>query len=52
MLRTFNMGIGMIVAVARHDVARVTDVLTAAGERQVFVIGEAKAGRREVEYVA
>jgi phosphoribosylformylglycinamidine cyclo-ligase len=52
MLRTFNMGIGMVVAVAASDVAQVTDALARAGERRVFVVGEAVAGTREVVYVA
>ena len=52
MLRTFNMGIGMIVAVAPADADRVTAALRAAGESRVFVIGEAAEGDREVQYVA
>ena len=51
MLRTFNMGVGMIVAVAREDLERVTDALGRAGESRVWRIGEAIEGAREVEYV-
>ncbi|MDO4232022.1 MAG: phosphoribosylformylglycinamidine cyclo-ligase [Lautropia sp.] len=42
MHRVFNCGIGMVIAVAEADVARVTQALTAAGE-QVFEIGEVRA---------
>jgi len=38
MRRTFNMGIGMVVAVAPDDVARAREALTAAGEA-VYEIG-------------
>jgi phosphoribosylformylglycinamidine cyclo-ligase len=52
MLRTFNMGIGMVVAVAAGDVARVVDALQRAGEPEVFVLGEAVTGSGDVSYVA
>ncbi len=45
MARTFNCGIGMVLAVAAHDVAGVIADLTAAGE-QVHVIGAIEAGER------
>jgi phosphoribosylformylglycinamidine cyclo-ligase len=51
MLRTFNMGIGMIVACARADVDRLRRALADAGEPAAVVIGEAVSGPREVEYV-
>ncbi len=35
MLRTFNCGVGMIVVVAEKDAARVTEVLSAEGEKVV-----------------
>jgi len=41
MYRTFNCGIGMVLAVAPADVAAVTRALTEAGE-QVFEIGEVR----------
>ena len=45
MARTFNCGIGMVVAVAAADVAALTERLTAAGET-VHVIGAVDAGPR------
>ena len=52
MLRTFNMGVGMVVAVAAGDVTRVVEALKRGGEPDVFLLGEAVAGSREVTYVA
>lgn len=43
MLRTFNCGVGMIVAVAAEDQEAACDQLTQAGE-QVWVIGQVEAG--------
>jgi phosphoribosylformylglycinamidine cyclo-ligase len=43
MLRTFNCGVGMIVAVAAEDQEAARDQLTQAGE-QVWVIGQVAAG--------
>jgi phosphoribosylformylglycinamidine cyclo-ligase len=45
MARTFNCGIGMVLAVAEADVAAVTDALIAAGEI-VHRIGTIRAGTR------
>lgn len=45
MARTFNCGIGMVLAVAADDVASVQADLEAAGE-QVFVIGAIEPGDR------
>ena len=45
MARTFNCGLGMVLAVPSAEVASVTQALTAAGE-QVFTIGEIRAGAR------
>src|SRR5256714_7932161 len=44
MLRTFNMGIGLILVVARTDVDAVVDALAAAGEPSARAIGEIVAG--------
>ncbi len=49
MYRTFNMGIGMIVACAPGDTSRITAALASAGERS-WVIGELVAGKRDVRY--
>jgi len=49
MYRTFNMGVGMIVACARDDVDRIIEALAAAGEKS-WVIGELIAGTRDVRY--
>jgi phosphoribosylformylglycinamidine cyclo-ligase len=45
MARTFNCGVGMVLAVAASDVASVSADLEAAGET-VFVIGAIIAGER------
>ena len=50
MLRTFNMGIGLIVVCAQRDVARVLDALASAGERGAVQIGHMAAGGEGVEY--
>ena len=50
--RTFNLGIGMIVAVAKKNAARAQAVLESLGERPVR-LGEviaARRGRQRVEY--
>ncbi len=49
MYRTFNMGIGLIVACAPEDVDRVRGALSRAGE-QSWLIGELSPGRRGVQY--
>jgi len=40
MLRTFNMGVGLILVVAREQASAVVDALAAEGERGARVIGE------------
>ncbi|MEW5984052.1 MAG: phosphoribosylformylglycinamidine cyclo-ligase [Acidobacteriota bacterium] len=50
MYRTFNMGIGLIVACAADDVPRVVDRLRAAGEADPSVIGRVVAGEPGVTY--
>jgi phosphoribosylformylglycinamidine cyclo-ligase len=48
--RTFNMGIGMVVAVAPDDEAALVAALERAGQTH-HAIGEIVAGAREVRYV-
>ncbi len=48
MYNTFNMGIGMIVAVSSDKADEAVRVLTAAGEK-AYIIGELKEGNQEVE---
>jgi phosphoribosylformylglycinamidine cyclo-ligase len=50
MYRTFNMGIGLIVACAREDEGTVLSALSAAGEPGARVIGEMVPGERAVRY--
>jgi phosphoribosylformylglycinamidine cyclo-ligase len=50
MYRTFNMGIGLIIACAPGDEARVLARLRDAGEPGALVIGEMVKGEREVRY--
>ena len=51
MLRTFNMGVGLIVAVAAADVGRVMAAVRDAGEPGARVIGQIVPGERRVRYV-
>ncbi|RPI26496.1 MAG: phosphoribosylformylglycinamidine cyclo-ligase [Acidobacteria bacterium] len=50
MYRTFNMGIGLILVVAKDRLNRVEDYLRARGE-QYYLIGEVVAGLGKVRYV-
>ncbi len=50
MLRTFNMGVGMIAIVPPDRMRAALERLRAAGE-QAFEMGEVISGRRRVEYV-
>lgn len=47
MYNTYNMGIGMIAAVAKEDAARTMEALREAGETP-YVIGEVEAGEKGV----
>ena len=49
--RALNMGIGMILVVAPHDVDAVRADLLRAGEANSVVIGDIIAGGRDVQYV-
>jgi phosphoribosylformylglycinamidine cyclo-ligase len=51
MRRTFNMGIGLIVACAARDEARLLSELRTAGEAGAVRIGEMRSGAGGVEYV-
>ena len=50
MLRTFNMGIGLIVACARDAADRMADALALVGEPESVVIGEIGSGGEGVKY--
>jgi phosphoribosylformylglycinamidine cyclo-ligase len=50
MLRTFNMGIGLILVVARDDADAVRGALRNAGEPRAVVIGEIAPGHKHVRY--
>ena len=50
MYNTFNMGAGLVLAVAAEDVSRAVAAISAAGET-AFVIGECVAGDKGVELV-
>jgi phosphoribosylformylglycinamidine cyclo-ligase len=50
LMRTFNMGIGLIAVVAPGDVDRTLDALRRAGEPGARVIGEAEPGECCVRY--
>jgi phosphoribosylformylglycinamidine cyclo-ligase len=49
MFRTFNMGIGLVLVVAREHVDHVRGQLASLGET-AWIIGEVQAGSRGVEY--
>jgi phosphoribosylformylglycinamidine cyclo-ligase len=49
MMRTFNMGIGMIVVVPAEDVKKAKAVLNRANERY-HIIGRITRGDRRVSY--
>jgi phosphoribosylaminoimidazole (AIR) synthetase len=51
MFRTFNMGIGLIVACAPRDAERVVNAVTLAGEPNAVRIGFVVSGDRSVRYV-
>jgi phosphoribosylformylglycinamidine cyclo-ligase len=51
MLRTFNMGIGLVLVCAERDEPTVLAALSAAGESSAIRIGEIRAGRDGVKYV-
>ena len=50
MYNTFNMGAGLVLAVAAEDASRAVAAISAAGET-AFVIGECVAGNKGVELV-
>jgi phosphoribosylformylglycinamidine cyclo-ligase len=50
MLRTFNMGIGLIVVCAARDESRVLSLLSAAGDPPAVRLGEIVAGGEGVAY--
>ena len=52
MLRTFNMGIGLILACADQHAERLLAALGAAGESGAAIIGEIRDGGEGVRYVA
>jgi phosphoribosylformylglycinamidine cyclo-ligase len=51
MLRTFNMGIGLIIACAAADADRLIAALHAGGETEACVIGAIERGGEGVRYV-
>jgi phosphoribosylformylglycinamidine cyclo-ligase len=51
MLRSFNMGVGLIVACASDDAGRVQRALSDAGEPHSRIIGRVAAGGEGVRYV-
>jgi phosphoribosylaminoimidazole (AIR) synthetase len=50
MLRTFNMGIGMVIVCAKAHEDRALTMLAAAGEAGAVAIGTAVAGNGQVVY--
>ncbi|MEO6213799.1 MAG: phosphoribosylformylglycinamidine cyclo-ligase [Vicinamibacterales bacterium] len=50
MYRTFNMGVGLVIACAEGDLQRVIESLAGAGEPNAIRIGEIRAGGEGVRY--
>jgi phosphoribosylaminoimidazole (AIR) synthetase len=50
MLRTFNMGVGLIVVCASRDADRILGGLREGGERGAFRLGVIVPGDRRVSY--
>lgn len=50
MFNTFNMGVGMVIAVGKDDADKALSVLENAGEK-AFVLGEVVSGDKEVIFV-
>jgi len=50
MLRTFNMGIGMMLIVAKRKLSRVAALLTQAREK-FWIIGDIQRGKPSVQYI-
>jgi len=50
MLRTFNMGVGMMLIVAKRKLARVTALLTRARQK-FWIIGDIQSGKPGVRYI-
>jgi phosphoribosylformylglycinamidine cyclo-ligase len=51
MFRAFNMGVGLVIVCAASDAERLVNMLSQAGERDVFRLGSIVAGDRAVRYV-
>jgi phosphoribosylaminoimidazole (AIR) synthetase len=52
MMRTFNMGIGLVIVTAREYAEQIIEQLAARGSRDARVIGEVMAGEPQaVRYV-
>ncbi len=50
MYNTYNMGLGMVLAVDPSDVEKTLKAIEASGDK-AWVVGETKAGERKVELV-
>ncbi len=50
MYRSLNMGIGLVLMCAPEDEGRVRDLLSTAGERDVWTIGRVITGAPSVRY--
>ena len=48
MYNTYNMGIGMVLGLAKEDAGKAMEAIKAAGETP-YIIGEVKAGEKGVE---
>ncbi len=50
MFNTFNMGVGMMICVAKENVDKALDIINSTGE-QAYVLGELASGEKGVEFV-
>jgi phosphoribosylformylglycinamidine cyclo-ligase len=52
MYRTFNMGVGLVIACTAHDAERIVDTVAATGEPNAVRIGVVASGDRAVRYIS
>lgn len=50
MFNTFNMGVGMMICVAKENVDKALEIIKSTGE-QAYVLGELASGEKGVEFV-
>ena len=49
MFNTFNMGVGMVITVAKEDADKALETLHASGESDAYILGEIRQGEKGVK---